>query len=363
LKSWTRRRCRASPGCQKYQAGAVDVSVECVEPPAMGKKEAEERRKPISDTELTAALEASGFPLELKLFHQFAAAGMDPVLGHRLRVREPVEGKPSSHEVDLMARVDASLPGIEYSPHAAAIALIDAKKLHDPARFVGIVGEAPTLIERRVMRSFFFGCPSFRVTTGRQEAYGHLFIGDGGFSESLDLLTGGPVCAHWTIVKREKDEDGGYPARTNGDGKEQNRYYQAMHTLVSMAVWNERESSEHSAGLRPDTRPLPQIMVYCPTLIVDTPSLCMYDPKTGQLEQVDRLMIRMMYDVDNAVHSRIVDVVSTGGVAAMIERYKATGDLMRLGLARQGGALNAIAREIRQQRYAVGRATIVARGD
>jgi len=304
--------------------------------------------KEISDTELLEAIEASGYPLELSLYQEFQAAGMDPTLGARLRSRSP-GSEQSTHEIDLMVRVHhaEAHPEGGYASSLLLTGLIDAKKLHAPARFIGLVGEQPTTHEFRVSRSYFSGCPSFRVLSDRAENYSDLFIGEGGLSRGFDPLNDGKFCVHWGIAKR----DGNGVATVRGDGsKESNtpsafkeeRYWQSMANLVACTVWHEREGSRFMESADLDAGPMPRIDLCFPTLIVDTPSLEIYDPSTKKLEHVDWFILRTSFEVEGEVHTRLIDIVTTAGVPAMVKRYKDAAALMLEAADRNGPALRGV---------------------
>jgi hypothetical protein len=317
----------------------------------MAKGNGDPKLGPLTHDEIKNALEKSGYPFELKLFDAFCKAGMTPALGARFHSRASKEDEASSHEIDIIARVDTHQVGFGQHSRASALALIDAKKLHEPSCLVGLLGVQPTQHERRVMRSFFYGCPSFRVMTGRQEDYGHLFIGQEGVSESLDPLSAGPLCAHWARVRREPNGN----IKAGGDGPEQDGYWQTIRTLVEVALWNERQSSEHAHSLGVDVGPLPELNVYCPTLIVETPTLYLYQPLTGELTETNWFMLNVSLEVAGSIHNRVVDVVSASGVSEMIERYKETGIRFDAALSKHSAELRRIAIALREHEKEAGR--------
>jgi hypothetical protein len=303
----------------------------------MPKPEQVSAATPITESDVRAAIEAAGYPLEVKLFHEFAVNEMDPVLGHRMRVRDDTgSGDPTSREIDLLASVRTSIVGDGQVSAFNVTAVIDAKLLHEPARFVAVVGDQPSEHERRVARSYFFGRPSFRVLLQDEGSYSDCFIGEAGVADALDPLSAGTFCVHWAIVKREQKN------QFEAWAKHDEGFQDAIKTVVEAAVWNERSFSQFSLGLGDNATPVPDLRIYCPTIIVGTPTLYMYDVKDGSISQTDWLMLRMNFDVGGHVVNRVVDIVATGGVPGMIARYKAAKELGKATLAQHGNSLRAV---------------------
>jgi hypothetical protein len=305
---------------------------------------------PLTDPELIKVIQASGYPLEMALYEQFDKAGMDPALGLIMRTSEPNGTTASTHEIDLMARVGKPKILGQLIASATVTAWIDAKQPPAPSHFVGILGVQPNQHERRANRSIFEGCPSFQVLE-REEPNTQLFLGSGGLSEALDPLSdNAPLCVHWGIAK----PDGNGVWKLSGDGGQlltgvkDDRFYQSMSKLVAAVVWHERETSEFfENGVDLNMAPLPGLFVLCPTLIVDTPSLPVYDAKTQAVTHVDWFMLRWGAEINGRVHYRIIDIVTTAGVPAMIARYKKTEEALMAAITKHGHALAEAGRKIR----------------
>lgn len=306
---------------------------------------------PLTDAELIKIIQASGYPLEMALHDEFERAGMDPALGLIMRTSEPNGTTTSTHEIDLMARVGKPKILGEVVATATVTAWIDAKQPPAPSHFVGILGVQPTQHERRVSRAVFEGCPSFQVLE-REEPNTQLFLGPGGLSEALDPLSdNAPLCVHWGIAKPDAQ---GKNWKLSGDGGQlpagvkDDRFYQSMSKLVAAVVWHERETSEFfENGVDVNMVPLPGLFVLCPTLIVDTPSLPVYDAKTQTVTHVDWFMLRWGAEINGKVHYRIIDIVTKAGVPDMIARYKKTEEALLAAITEQGRVLAKAGRKIR----------------
>jgi hypothetical protein len=306
---------------------------------------------PLTDVELIKVIQASGYPLEMALYDEFEQAGMDPALGLIMRTSAPNGTTTTTHEIDLMARLGKPKILGKLIATASVTAWIDAKQLPMLAHFVGILGVQPNPHERRVNRSIYSGCPSFQVLE-REEPNTQLFIGPGGFSETLDPLSdNAPLCVHWGIAK---PDGSGQNWKLSGDGGalpagvKDDRFYQSMSKLVAAVVWHERETSEYfENGVDVNMVPLPALFVLCPTLIVDTPTLPVYDAKTQTITHVDWFMLRWGAEINGKVHYRIIDIVTRAGVQGMIARYKKTEEALAAAIAKHGNALAEAGRAIR----------------
>jgi hypothetical protein len=297
-------------------------------------------------------IQASGYPLEMALYDQFEQAGMDPSLGLIMRLRDPGGDATSTHEIDLTARVGHNNTSGQFLAHAGATAWIDAKQLHEPARLVGILGVQPTQHERRANRSIYEGCPSFQVLD-RQEPNTTLFLGAGGFSEALDPLSDAPLCVHWGIAKPDAN---GQNWKLGGDGGalppgvRDDRFYQSMSKLVAAVVWHERDTSEFfENGVDQNMSPMPSLAINCPTLIVDTPSLPLYEVKAQSIKHVDWFMLRWGAEINGKIHYRVIDIVTTAGVPAMIARYKKTAEALKEALTKHQHAFRAAGMNVRSE--------------
>jgi hypothetical protein len=305
--------------------------------------------KPLERDEIVSALESSGYPFEVALYQQFSAAGMNPELGQRFRVRDPALGGDGlvSREIDVIARVFAG-SGVGLNLVSAGITpLIEAKKLNEPIRLVGILTPPPEPDQLKRWRAKFHGCPSFGVLP-KDGTNAPLFLNSPGIGDSLAPFLDAPYCAHWAVVRR-KDKGSTSQAFASGDtGDENVRIHDGFQTLVAAATWLERVASENLQRAPVSVVPVPALGVHLPTLIVHTPTLHLYDPATKTLTDTDWFTLSKSYEIDGEVVHRLIDVVSHDGVAALIARCKqACKALLELMLANHA-ELHKLAVELRE---------------
>jgi hypothetical protein len=127
---------------------------------------------------------------------------------------------------------------------------------------------------------------------------------------SLDALSEGlPVCHQWAVVHR-KDGKPEHKAEHLGD------YWDDISNVVEAAEWLLHEDSIGCV-------PLIRMGLVLPTLIVGTPSLHLFDVNTQELRQTDQLILAGTFDLGGGrAETRLVDVVTANGLAAMISRYR-----------------------------------------
>lgn len=301
---------------------------------------------PLTEADIITALEGSGYPFELKLYRQFAKADMDPTLGQRFMMRDPSEPGDglASREMDLLARWHRSAPMNGYSVGAITTLVMEAKKVHDPIRIIGILGPKPEDHQHAAWRARFHGCPSYGVLPG-SERYSEVFLHRDGVASCLTPLLSGHFCAHWAAARRKKGTYQPFAAGETGD--EDARLHDSLHTLAALTRRLEVEASQYLHGVGVDVNPLPSLGLYLPTLIIDTPTLYTYDVDNRVLAKTNWFTLAKSYDVHGQIVHRLIDVVCAGGVPELIQRTKAVGDQLFERMQVHGGKLRTLGVELR----------------
>ncbi|HVY32581.1 MAG TPA: hypothetical protein VHB79_38855 [Polyangiaceae bacterium] len=304
---------------------------------------------PITREQIVDALESSGYPFEVALYQQFAAAGMDPTLGQRFRVRDPERGGDGlvSREIDLVARVRETTAVVDHVMSAGITPLVEAKKLQEPLRLVGILIPPPERNQLVAWRAKFHGCPSFGILP-KDGSHAPLFLNSPGIGDSLAPFLDAPFCAHWAVVRR-KDKGPNYPPFASGDtGDENVRIHDGLQTLVAATTWLEREASEHLQSVGVAVSPVPALDSFMPTLAVHTPTLHLYDPVTRTLSDVHWFTVSKTFEVDGEIIHRLIDVVTHAGIAALIDRCKQAGKALLELMVANHRELHELAIEVRK---------------
>lgn len=195
---------------------------------------------PLTQQQLRDLIEKSGYPLELRLFHSFKSARMDPVLGARI-----VADEDHSIEVDVLASLGCTKKLAEDAIGSVRLtAIMDAKLLHPPKVIVGFLGDRPSDRELNLLRARCAGTPEF--VDGRVPPF---IDAPGGLAEALSGLNAGPVCVHWAEVEGAKLARGDRMANSIG-------------ALVHVRrVLHQQCCSLHAA------ESVPHIRVHCPTIV------------------------------------------------------------------------------------------------
>lgn len=294
--------------------------------------------RPPTEAEIVDALESAGYPFELRVYREYEAAEMDPVLSFRCRADED---DPQTKEIDVVARLHArqQYPDGQYTPTATVSLLFftEVKKVHQGA-FVAIRGADPSQHERRVQRTApAIGLPCWQVSDVPYDSAGDLLIGTGGLAECFDPMNARPYCVQWATVKTHKSEKRFEAAHDNGCSEDFQRLIRST-TLLA------RDNTLHllDFGVRTHGQQAlnPTTMFYWPLLVLDTP-VYTYDPATRKLEPNDWITLSVGADLGGRAYHRPIDVVSAAGLATIIEAYKRTRDRIGQWLetnARQIGA-------------------------
>jgi len=293
------------------------------EPSRKNSKSPAKSSGPPTTNEITDALEAAGYPFELRVYRQFEDAGMDPVFSFRYRADEVSQ---YTKEIDVLARLHArqQYSDGKYAPTATTTLLFVAeiKRLHRAA-FVGFRGEAPTLHQRRCERAApTVGLPSWQVPGVPYDNANDLLIGAGGAAECFDPVNDRPYCVQWATVKPDKKNERFEAVHDEGSAEDLQR-------LIRSSMLLARETALHMLdfGVRTaETQALcPEMTFYWPLFVVDAP-LHVYDPANRSLVETDWFTLRVGTDLSGKAYYRPIDVVSASGLATIITHYKLTRD-------------------------------------
>jgi hypothetical protein len=280
----------------------------------------------LSPADIVNALEGSGYPFEVALHREFTKADMAPDMGHRFLVRDPESPGDGlvSRELDILANYYCGQVRNGYVLGATITPLVEAKRLHEPTRMVGILAPDPDPYQHRVFRAKFHGCPSFGIRDDQRD-WAELFLNRGGIAESvMPFVEEPPLCVHWAAVRR-KD---GAPFASGDTGDADARLHDSLQNLAAITAWLEQENTRHMASVRVEVQPLPGLGLYLPTLAVKTPTLMVYNPLTGDLRDVPWFCLAKNYEIEGHVVHRIIDVVCESGIPNFIAHVKRSGDLL-----------------------------------
>lgn len=269
---------------------------------------------PIGIRELRGAIQKSGYPLEVELFHLFKDKGMATTLGTWLQI----DDSPTAvAELDLVAYFRATTPldGEKLTSYVTTV-FAEVKRLHAPAQFVGILGEQPASTTEALARAHYAGLPSFGhgvYPHAQPNVTGAIFTKAGAICDTSEPLHGAPTCPHWAIVRRNK-KGNEWEAFAKGDPE----FYRDMQKLVAArAYW-----SEKIAKILLSKKGSPPAIQFIPLLlVVDTKKLFVYDPQDKTIRGVPRLVVQQTYQVGTRTCQAAIDVVIPSEVPAMIERY------------------------------------------
>jgi len=289
-------------------------------------------RLPTSE-EIADALEAAGYPLELRVYRQFDDAQMAPVLSFRYRADE---ADPHTKEIDVLARLNAGGKFVDGEHQAPATISLwiptEVKRVHNGA-FVGIRGKDPSKLQRRHERSVAAGVPSWKVLGSRYDTARDVFIGDGGIAESFDLVNERPYCVQWATVKADKSERRFAGTHDVGCADDLQRLVRSS-ALLAREITNRflQFNVEGVATVCPD------VTLLWPLLVVDAP-LYVYDPAERSLHQTEWFTLRVGADLGGRPYEQPIDIVSAAGVPTIISKYLATGQRLSEWLATKANVL------------------------
>ena len=286
---------------------------------------------PLKDAEIKAALQHSGFPLEIRLLHAFDAAGFDPVIGHRFI---PGEGEKSA-EVDVMANALGTLANSQGD--VLLRAMVEAKQFIERMAFVGFKWKQPDAHTMRSLRIRFSGRPTCQVLADarNQQDLVQLMLGPPGpIAAALDPLNEAVVCHHWAEVQDHEKFD--------FIAKQDDTHRDSFLKLVRVTTWLEEDTATMLTRT-PGKPPLLRIQILSPTIVIATPHLYVYDSITGTLETTSSLILDQTHDAGGKVHRRFVDVVTEAGLPQFIDRYHRTLEGLRAACDKHLNDLSSIA--------------------
>jgi hypothetical protein len=254
--------------------------------------------------QVQAAVEAAGYPVELRVFNRLKVREMSPAFGLRMRVDETEE----TREIDIRAhRLTKRTSGL--------LALIQVKRLPEGA-FVGFLGEQPSPGWIRFQRARCGGAPSYWISPAQDNSHGRIMTGDEGFGPAFDRFGEHPTCAQWCVVQRQKDRERPFFADHH------TRIWEDLATLVRAKTRSGHDISNRY--LRDELQEnFVNLYFWFPALVVDAP-LYTYDVGTQVLAPVERLTLSVSVDTFAGVVNEYVDVVTLGGLESLVDDYIAT---------------------------------------
>jgi hypothetical protein len=279
---------------------------------------------PPSSEEVTAALEAAGYPFEIRLFDKLRTGGMDPVFGHR--IKKDAENESATTEIDVIARAHVCYPGKNLAVNVQLLALIQAKKIH-AGGIVGFrdgVGPASCSSSSRV--AVVGGLPCWGLLGARYNAHTELMTGAHGLHAGL-LGFQVPHCIQWTTVRRQ--QKGPHIGEMRAEHEQG-----VFEDFASVVQASESMSRDISIFLlkRPDFDGSHlDLYLYQPTIFVDAP-LWLYDATSKKLESTNWFSVGIAIDSSQGMIRREVDVVSVGGVDEFVAVYAGAGRALKAQL-------------------------------
>ncbi|WP_437987520.1 hypothetical protein [Sorangium sp. So ce117] len=277
---------------------------------------------PLSSEDIRESIEGAGYLVEVALLRELQERGFEASLGNVFKTREG-----TFCEVDLFAGYRVSTP----TAAAHFTLMIEVKRLHDPARFVGIFDPAlasppPAHVARRRAG----GVPSNNSALPYCHEFELLLSGSGQLGKAILPLEKGTRCVHWAIAERMGD---GTPKASGHQ-----RYAEGMQNVVGASYWHGHEISEWV--LAEHISMVPEFTIYIPIIAIDTETLYTYNilnkeiSRTGwistythcnvgggktpkdRVEVVDRAGFRQLLDtiqqcsgaVDNLLRARATDL-------------------------------------------------------
>jgi len=251
--------------------------------------------------EIQGALEAAGYPFELRVFSQLKARGMSPAFGLRMRVDETAE----TRELDI--RAHRLTQG-----SSALFALMQVKRLPEGA-LVGFLGEPPHKGWMRFQRARCGGTPSFWLSPATENMHGNIMTGDDGLGPAFDRFGVHPSCVQWCVVQRHRDK--GRPLMADHPPG----VWEDIATLVRAKTWTAFDTSTRHLR-EPLLHGAVTLYFWFPALVIDAP-LYTYEAGTRGLTPVERLTLSVSVDTVNGVAAEYVDVVSLRGLDSLVDDY------------------------------------------
>lgn len=280
--------------------------------------------EPLSDAEIREAIEGAGYAVEIELLNEMKQAGFPGAIGIRYAVA------PTKYqEIDLMGRLHAKARAADGAGPVFSVftLLIQVKRPSGPAAFVGIRGNELPESDRLVPRLGLVG--SVMAEDAETEGVADLIFGEGptptdgpskGLACSMGPFGALPTCVHWAIARRKKSELGNWVPWAAGE----KGFFDDFEGLVQVREMQKANARERR--LR-DRVYLPRVGQYVLCMVVDSPTLSLYDPVAGTLESVSELSISKGFDTVHGPVYPYIDVVARPAFRAYLERCKAAAAL------------------------------------
>lgn len=290
----------------------------------MTKKPGTLNKTPLSDAEVGEALEASGYPLEVQLFQELRHAGLHPSLGSRVRVTPEGQTK----EIDLVAWQIEYVVLPEFEATVTLEMCIAVKRLHDPDRFVGVLGICPEERARCAVRvERVGGIPSHGYLP--EVLHGGLLqvlTGVRGLAPAMLPISNAPWCVHWAIAHRR-------PEGPWASG--QKPFWDDFDTIVRASYAKGLNSAQFGLErARLTAKPTPELLLSLPILVVDAPDLVVYDPQSKVVTRTDWLTLHQTFEVwTGEAIGCAIDVVTRTGLRAYISQVKSAASALASGVS------------------------------
>jgi hypothetical protein len=290
---------------------------------------------PLSESEIRDGLNASGYPLEIRLLKAFSDGGMDPIIGFRVN-----DGEGSSREIDILANFTHAFGiGDGKVVNLQLRLLVEAKSLEPGAAFVGFPWQRPSDHNLRVNRMHFGGMPSNRAVP-ELDRDGDVILGPGGLSDAFDAMNAAPVCVQWAVARRTK---AGSEQRTVASHDAS--FWEGIDGVVRSS---HDMMVDHSMCRWPAEAHL--MLFEMPVLVVATPTLWLYDavaPQKAPLASTPSLILARTFELPDRTEHRLVDVVTEVGVPSFIEACRKTFEDLKARVSTHAEALVQIAKKQR----------------
>lgn len=249
------------------------------------------RTERLDDDELKRVINASGYPFEGSLFHQFRKAGFQ--CAHSLRVPLGVE----STELDLLAsrrdyiRRDDGRIGAQIQVNI----VVEAKRFHPPKEFIGFKSAERPRNVRMGDSARFAGSPSVGILE-----YGGTIDWAVGLVPALEPMLKGAWCGQWAAVEE-----------TNGGKLVANRPSNLSTSLRQLLLGTEMLRQQTSeAWLEPRAAATPVIAVFLPALVLDVEDLRAFNTEDGGVSSHGWLSLAESVDTPMGVRHYQYDAVA-----------------------------------------------------
>jgi hypothetical protein len=290
----------------------------------------------LSEAEVKAAIEQSGYPLEVQLFHELAEQSLNPTLGFQLQLPN---GKVK--ELDLLSTshslVRFSGPAVEFSLKG----VIGVKRIVPPDWFVGILPSAqPEPVDKLNSRiQCIGGLPNNGLDEySKQHDFSSLLLGEQHFANAMHLLTKPPICVHWAVTRRD-----GKKLKADGPQPIWDDIETTVAASYQLATELTREWRQHSDKR---SEALPHLYFMLPTLALDVPHLFLYNPMTRELSRTGWLTLRKAIHIgDGRIVSATIDVTSRDGFKELAMVHNVTRSRMQVTLQVLAARLAAMAQK------------------